>query len=274
MRESEVRCYILRRIVRRLPSIILRGAAVAALAALAACELLPTAKPVATPAPQPQPAPEMVVAPPPVTVEAPPKPAAPQPPLRAVTWDDIPHWREDNPALALSAFIAGCSALKSQTAWQAVCEAAAAMTDTSRDAVTRFFETGFAPYQVVNADGGDSGLVTGYYEPLLHGSRRKSARFPVPVYGVPDDLLVVDLGELYPELKNMRLRGRVDGRRVVPYYNREQIDGGAAPVAGKEIVWVEDSIELFFMQIQGSGCVRLDTHETIAIGYAEQNGHP
>ncbi|WP_248785766.1 MltA domain-containing protein, partial [Escherichia coli] len=92
---------------------------------------------------------------------------------------------------------------------------------------------------VVNPDGSDSGLVTGYYEPLLNGSRTKSARYRVPVYGVPDDLLVVDFGELYPELKGMRLRGRIAGKKVVPYFNRAQIDNGAAPVAGKEIVWVE-----------------------------------
>jgi membrane-bound lytic murein transglycosylase A len=87
-------------------------------------------------------------------------------------------------------------------------------------------------------------------------------------------MLVIDLGEVYPELKNMRLRGRIDGRRVVPYYNRAQIDSGSAPVTGKEIVWVEDSIELFFMQVQGSGRVKLDGKETIMLGYADQNGYP
>jgi hypothetical protein len=72
------------------------------------------------------------------------------------------------------------------------------------------------------------------------------------------DMLVVDLSELYPELKNMRLRGRIDGRRVVPYYNRAQIENGTASVTGKEIVWVADAIDLFFLQIQGSGRVRFD----------------
>ena len=90
--------------------------------------------------------------------------------------------------------------------------------------------------------GTDSGLITGYYEPLLHGSRQRSSRYRYPIYGVPDDLLVVDLGDLYPELKNTRVRGRLDGRRVVPYYSRAQIDNGTSPLTGKELVWVDDEI--------------------------------
>ena len=167
-----------------------------------------------------------------------------------------------------------CGTLKNQAAWQAVCGVAAALGEPSRESAARFFETNFTPYQVVNADGSDSGLVTGYYEPLLNGSRKRSARYHVPVYGVPDDLLVVDLSDLYPELKSMRLRGRIEGKRVVPYFNRAQIDNGAAAVAGKEIAWVEDPVELFFMQVQGSGRVKIDGRETIMLGYADQNGYP
>jgi len=257
------RCYILRRIVIRIAAMIRRCAAFAALAALAACETLqPGGKPAAVPAPAP-------------AAETPtPKPAAPAPPLRATSWDAITGWRDDNPQLAWSAFVAGCEALKSQPQWQSVCAVAAALSEPSRDTLQRFFETNFTPYQVVNADGSDSGLVTGYYEPLLAGSRTRSTRYRYPVYGVPDDLLQIDLAELYPELKNMRLRGRLDGRRVVPYYSRAQIEDGAAPVTGKEIAWVEDPVELFFLQIQGSGRIKLDSGETIMIGYAEQNGHP
>ncbi len=255
--------------------IILRCLLAAALGLIAACETLtPTKPPVAT-APSPTPSPEPSVPAPPSTVESPaPKPPAPANALRATTWDAIGNWRDDNPQLAWSAFIASCGALKNQPAWQAVCGVASALGEPTREMAARFFETNFTPYQVVNADGSDSGLVTGYYEPLLNGSRKKSARYHVPVYGVPDDLLVVDLGDVYPELKNMRLRGRIEGRRVVPYFNRAQIDNGAAPVAGKEIAWVEDSVELFFMQIQGSGRVKLDGKDTIMLGYADQNGYP
>ena len=72
----------------------------------------------------------------------------------------------------------------------------------------------------------------------------------------------------------MRLRGRLDGRRVVPYFSRADIESGVAPVAGKEIVYVDDAVEAFFLQIQGSGRVRLDSGEELRIGYADQNGHP
>jgi membrane-bound lytic murein transglycosylase A len=252
---------------------ILRCLAVIALALLAGCETLVPSKPPAAPVPAPAsstPAPE----PAPIVETPAAKPQVAVNPLRASGWDAIAAWREDNPQLAWSAFLTSCGTLKNQAAWQPVCSAAAALGEPSRETLYRFFETNFTPYQVVNADGSDSGLVTGYYEPLLNGSRTRSARYRVPVYGVPDDLLVIDLGEIYPELKNMRLRGRIEGKRVVPYYNRAQIDAGAAPVAGKEIVWVEDSVEFFFLQIQGSGRVRLDTNGTIALGYAEQNGYP
>lgn len=252
---------------------IRRCAALIALAALAACEtMLPRTPPAA---PVPEPTPPIAVPTPTPAVEAPPeKPPVPVSPLRASSWNAIPGWRDDNPQLAWGAFITSCSALKNQPAWQSVCSVASALSEPSRETLQRFFESSFTPYQVVNPDGSDSGLITGYYEPLLYGSRSRSPRYRYPVYGMPDDLLVINLGELYPELKNMRLRGRLDGRRVVPYFNRAQIESGAAPVAGKEIAWVEDAVELFFLQIQGSGRIRLDSGETVMLGYADQNGHP
>ncbi|MEK7875445.1 MAG: MltA domain-containing protein [Pseudomonadota bacterium] len=254
---------------------IRRCAALIALVMLAACETLPPGKPAIVMPPEPAPAPTPApVAPAPTVETAPAKPPAPASPLRASSWDAISGWRDDNPQLAWNAFLTSCSTLKSQPAWQSVCSVAAAFNEPTRDALYRFFELNFTPHQVVNPDGSDSGLVTGYYEPLLHGSRTRSVRYQYPVHGVPDDLLVIELGEIYPELKNMRLRGRLDGRRVVPYFNRAQIDEGSAAVAGKEIVWVEDAVELFFLQIQGSGRVKLDSGETIRLGYADQNGYP
>jgi membrane-bound lytic murein transglycosylase A len=91
---------------------------------------------------------------------------------------------------------------------------------------------------------------------------------------VPEDLLIVDLGEINPELKHLRLRGRLDGRRVVPYYPRAEIGRGLPALAGKELLWVDDPVDLFFLQVQGSGRVRLDTGELVRVGYADQNGQP
>ena len=189
------------------------------------------------------------------------------------SWDAVVGWRDDNLQLAWSAFLTSCRTLNNQPAWRSVCGVAATLNNPSRDMVRSFFETNFTPYLAVNADGTDTGLVTGYYEPLLHGSRTRSARYRYPVYAAPDDLLVIDLSEVYPDLKNMRLRGRIEGKRVVPYFSRAQIENGTAPVAGREILWVEDAVELFFLQIQGSGRVRLSSGETVAVGYADQNGH-
>jgi membrane-bound lytic murein transglycosylase A len=253
----------------RIAAMIRRCVALLALILLAACESLKPGKPPIAPAPVPAP-----TVPSPAGEIPPEKPPAPVSPLRATTWDAVPGWRDDNPQLAWSAFIAGCGTLKNQSAWQAVCSVAAALPEPTRETLQRFFETNFTPYQMVNADGTDNGLVTGYYEPLLFGSRNRSSRYRYPIYGVPDDLLTIDLGEQYPELKNMRLRGRIEGRRVVPYFDRAQIEAGTAPVAGKEIAWVEDPVELFFLQIQGSGRIKLDSGETLMLGYADQNGLP
>jgi membrane-bound lytic murein transglycosylase A len=140
--------------------------------------------------------------------------------------------------------------------------------------VRQFFESSFVPYSVHNADGSTDGLVTGYYEPLLRGSRTPGKAYRFPVYGVPDDLLVVDLTEALPNLKGMRLRGRLQGNKVVPYYTRAEIERGEAAVRGREILWVDDAVELFFLQVQGSGQVKLPSGEIVRIGFAEHNGHP
>lgn len=227
---------------------------------------------------------------PPVSVIPPPAVPSPVPPivppvatLKASDWSALPGWADDDLAAAWGAFLQSCAALKnqSQPLWQAVCAEAAAMQRTDNATLRQFFESRFVPHQVVNADGSIDGLVTGYYEPLLQGSRKPSRRYPYPLYATPDDLLVVDLSAVYPELKNMRLRGRLQGRKVVPYYSRAEIDGGvnhgtapSFPLQGRELVWVEDAVELFFLQIQGSGRVKLENGEMMRVGYAEQNGYP
>ncbi len=249
-------------------------AALIALLTLAACETLNPGQPVQSPAPAAPSAPASLPATPAPTVETPVTKPTPVSALQPSAWNEIPGWRDDDPQLAWSAFLTSCSSLKTQPAWQSVCSIAETLPATARATLYQFFETRFTPYRVVNPDGTDSGLVTGYYEPLLRGSRKRTANYRYPVYAVPEDLVVIDLAELAPELKNMRLRGRLEGRRVVPYYTREQIEKGAALVAGKEIVWVDDAVELFFLQIQGSGRIKLESGEIVMVGYADQNGHP
>ncbi len=201
----------------------------------------------------------------------PPKP--PAKPLQETRWEDVKGWNEDNLAEAHGALLASCGVLAKQPAWRDACEEARTLS-AENAALRAFFESRFRPWRVVNPDESTEGLVTGYYEPLLRGSRERSRSFAHALYGVPDDLLVVDLGELYPELKNYRLRGRLDGRRVVPYWSRAELTPQSPALAGKALLWVADPIELFFLQVQGSGRVELPDGRRVRVGYAEQNGHP
>ena len=202
---------------------------------------------------------------------APSKP--PARPLQEARWEDVKGWGADNLAEAHGALLASCGVLAKQPAWRGVCDEARTLPAESA-ALRAYFETRFRPWRMVNPDESTEGIVTGYYEPLLRGSRERSKSFSHAIYGVPDDLLVVDLGELYPELKNFRLRGRLDGRRVVPYWSRAELTPQAPALAGKALLWVADPIELFFLQVQGSGRVELADGRRVRVGYADQNGHP
>lgn len=194
--------------------------------------------------------------------------------LQPVSWPEVSGWLQDDPSLALGALLKSCSALRLRPQWQAACQAATAVEHGSEAEVRAFFESNFVPHQVRQANGATEGLLTGYYVPDLKGSRTASAAYPYPLYRRPDDLLVIDLSEVYPDLGNYRLRGRVEGHRVIPYWNRGDIDGQTRPLAGQELFWVADPVELFFLQIQGSGRILLDNGERVMVNYADQNGHP
>jgi membrane-bound lytic murein transglycosylase A len=132
-----------------------------------------------------------------------------------------------------------------------------------------FFLKHFDRYQIVSDEG--DGLLTGYFEPLLYGSRTQSHRYRYPLYRPPSDLLHVRLGDAYPELANMRLRGRFVDGEIVAYPSREQINTQDNNLSA--ICYVDDRIDRFFLEVQGSGRVLLDSGETIFVGYADQNGH-
>ena len=206
--------------------------------------------------------PASTVAPPPVTI------------LKPADWNALTGWTDDDILPAWDAFLRSCAVLRNQPLWQETCSQAGTMRGQDNAALRQFFESRFVPHQVLNSDGSGDGLITGYYEPLLKGSRKQSKRYRFPLYTTPDELLVVDLSEVYPELKNMRLRGRLQGRKVVPYYSRSEIERNAVSLQGKELLWVDDAIDLFFLQIQGSGRVALENGEIVRVGYSEQNGHP
>ncbi len=259
-----------RYIVSILPSIIDQSRAIVALLALAlaaGCAVQPPAAPAAAQAcPAAAPCPVCPICP---TITPPPPKAKT---LEAVQWADVTGWTNDDPAGAWDAFLRGCARLAARTAWREAC--AQAQQLPAGASIREFFEEHFLPYRVANPDGNVQGLVTGYYEPLLRGSRNKEGPYRFPLYAAPEDLLIVDLAEVNPELRHLRLRGRLQGRRVVPYYARAEIERGLPALAGKELLWVDDPVDLFFLQIQGSGRVQLPTGEMVRVGYADQNGRP
>jgi membrane-bound lytic murein transglycosylase A len=193
---------------------------------------------------------------------------------REVAFFKLPGWDSDRQAAAWPALLKSCEKLAGRNAaWEDLCHAARAFESPDDAEARAFFETRFRVH-AVDGDGGRDGLITGYYEPLLNGSTTRDARFRFPLYRRPDDLLIVDLANLYPELRGRPVRGRLQGNRVVPYLSRGEIGRAQNPLAGHELLWVDDALEAFLLQVQGSGRVRLPDGSEVALGYADQNGHP
>jgi membrane-bound lytic murein transglycosylase A len=193
-------------------------------------------------------------------------------PLQTADWSELPGWGSDDLHAAFAAFRASCTVMAKKPLWRPACESAPEAA--AGGSLRAWFESRFQPWALTNPDGGRDGLVTGYYEPVVTGSRSKKPPYTTPVFGPPADLIVVDLDSLYPELKHLRLRGRIEGRKLVPYFDRA---GWSAQESSREsdaLLWVADPIDFFFLQIQGSGQVVLDDGNRVRIGYADQNGHP
>ena len=190
-----------------------------------------------------------------------------------VDWSDLRNWGADRHGDAWQGFLQSCLKLK-RAPWRQVCDLAENSGDLSDTEAREFFELHFEVRPVYAEAGATEGLITGYYEPLLQGSRERSDEYRYPLYGVPEDLLVVDLGSVYPQLKNLRLRGKLDGNKVVPYFDRAQLNDDPDLLRGTEILWVNSPVDVFFLHVQGSGLVQLPDGSLIAVGYAEQNGHP
>ena len=176
---------------------------------------------------------------------------------------------------ALQSFRTSCSSLVRRednsgltrgADWQLSCDAAKSWPVS--DAL-RFFTSYFETVQI----GDGAAFATGYFEPQIRGSRVKSSHYQVPVYRRPANLIDVDLGLFSEELKDKRIRGKVEGTKLVLFEDRAAIDDGALAGQGLEIAWAQDYIEFFFLQIQGSGRLALPDGSVMRIGYAGQNGH-
>ncbi len=207
------------------------------------------------------------------------KPAAPVAPtarFEPVKWSKLPGWKIDDALSAWPALLSSCGVIAKRPEWTSFCGAAVATSPMDAAFVRSFIEQHLTPYRVLRVTGRKketTGLVTGYYEPLLNGSRERTEQYATPLYRRPDDLLIVDLSAVIPELKGKRVRGRLDGNKVVPYYSRAGTRQ-APDLAGHEIVWIDDPLDAFLLEVQGSGRVQLTTGETIRLQYEDQNGHP
>ncbi|HEX7156655.1 MAG TPA: murein transglycosylase A [Burkholderiaceae bacterium] len=227
---------------------------------------------------------------------APPRPAVPtitQARYEHASFASLPMVADEDWAGAWPAWLASCRVLagdarEERRPWRAACDGAGPVPPRDAQALRAFFEARFDVYRVIAltleppddrvVDERATGLVTGYYEPMLAGSRTPVAPYLIPLYRVPDDLLPIELGDAYPELRDRKLRGRIDtapnGRsRVVPYWTRGQATRDDR-LRGAELLWVDDALDAFFLQVQGSGRVRLDDGSTIRLSYADSNGQP
>lgn len=216
----------------------------------------------------------------------------------------LPTWSQQDLGDTLLALKHSCKVIAKREGWREVCQKADDIAANNTQQVLQFFENDFSAWNVNDCKRNGS-LITGYYEPILRGSRTRSERTPYPVYGVPEDFYSIDipvsargnttlrvqrsgsnrltlnsLGEI--ELRptdfpsnhhSTRLKGRLDGNRFLPYYTRGEINQGAGIANAPILAWVEDPVELFFLQVQGSGRIQLDNGSIIHLGYADQNGH-
>ena len=223
-------------------------------------------------------------------ISTPQEEAKPELRLTPVTFSELSGWKEDDLRTFVPAFSKSCTRILKNASdkkfgaldaagnygdWQEPCRAFLALKDknASSPEYHAFFEEHFTPH-IVSADDEPTGLFTGYYEASLKGSRIQSETYNTPLYKRADDLVMVQLGEFREDLKGRRVAGRVVNGKLKPYETREQIVSGDYPNADQVLVWVDDPIDAFFVQIQGSGIVELAEGGTMRIGYAAQNGHP
>lgn len=228
-----------------------------------------------------------------------------------VQFKTVPGWTTDDVSESWEAFKKSCSVLAAKPAWAAPCAASRGISATNAAAIRRFFEDNFTVYQIRNVDRTSRGVLTGYYEPVMRGSRRYDPPYVYPVYGVPRDMLfldsrklppgarseptmarvegrtvvpltalsmsraknvyALDLGNSIPDIRDKKLRLRVAGGRIVPYLSRAQIERGR--IDAPVLAYVADPAMLYSMQLQGAGKIILpDGTSVIRLAYAEQNG--
>jgi len=206
--------------------------------------------------------------------------------LAKVSFDDLPGWRTGRPEQALDAWRRSCARILAMDPaaplggrigagsagdWRVVC---AALEDLRGDParVRAFIEANFVAYAVRDGDTAD-GLFTGYFEPVVRAAERPDGPYSVPIRGLPRDHVTVRLRDFDPALSNRSLVGRVEGGRLRPYPDRAAIDGDPGSGADTVLYWADDALDVFILQVQGSGIVELPDGRRRRIGFAGHNGH-
>jgi len=208
--------------------------------------------------------------------------------FRQVHFSQLPGWESAEFTKSLLTFQTSCHAFVKQDPeqvvgtqyidlqakdWQPACRAALKITPVDEKSARQFFQEWFVPIEF-NEKKAKPGLFTGYYMPSIEGSLTQSKEFNVPIYETPDDLMTVDLGLFFSDLKNRKIVGRVEGHKMVPYYTREQINKGAIKDKAHVLLWIKSPVDRLFLEIQGSGVIDFADGKRMYIGYDAQNGAP
>jgi len=204
--------------------------------------------------------------------------------LEPIKWTALAGWSSDDHLAAFAAYQASCQALRKgytddrrpiRRALLNVCRKASGLLPHNSQAARTFFEENFQPVRIARI-GESEGLLTGYFEPIVQGSRFPTPEFHVPVYRRPPDLLVAGRkpGSNALPNKSARIGRRNDKGELVPYYDRAAIEAGALDGQQLEICWLKNSFDLLSIQIQGSGRVILDDGTPLRINYDSHNGYP
>jgi membrane-bound lytic murein transglycosylase A len=203
-----------------------------------------------------------------------------------VDWAGLDGWDNDDHAAAFAAFLASCRTLNGKqragreltaipAALKDICEHAREVIPLDDDGARKFFEDNFRPIRI-NRLGDTNGFLTGYYEPIIAGSRVPTAEFTAPLYRRPPNLVAAGrrkLGDAFPS-KGVFVGRRIGRRKIVPYYDRGQIEDGAIDGWHLEICWLRDQVDVLFAQIQGSARIRLEDGTILRVNYDSHNGWP
>jgi membrane-bound lytic murein transglycosylase A len=201
---------------------------------------------------------------------------------------DLPGWQAEDfaglhEAMTLQCVSVAASPQRFPAFWPALCKSLPAAPNAGQ--MKLWLEDRFrARMQYGAAEAGAApsvfGTLTGYYEPLVHANRQPGGAYQFPIYRRPNDLLSIDMAAVFPNLRNQRVRGRLESStgqtsatRVVPYFSRADIETTGV-LKGQELLWLNDRADGFFLEIQGSGRAQLPDGSIVRVGYADQNGHP